>query len=207
MPAATPVPIRQALWHRWEQGATTTELSQAFGLPPRTVRGLIQRGRQRGEEGLAPDYPTRPDPPPPPGHPAFGPAVALRQAHPGWGAGRVRIALQDQEIAPLPSERTLQRWFRRVGLGPAPPGRRPESQHPRATVPHQVWQIDGAEQMPLGDGSRACWLRIADECTGAVLQTAVFPPRALGGRARRGHPRAVAAGLRPLGTAPRPPRR
>jgi transposase len=153
MPAPVPLPIRKALWHRWEQGATTTELSHAFDLPTRTVRNLLQRGRERGATGLAPDYMHLPDPPPAPNHPAFAPAAQLRQEHPDWGAGLIRIYLEDQGIQPLPALRTLQLWFQRAGLTPAPPGRRPTISGARATAPHEIWEIDAAEEILLGDGT------------------------------------------------------
>jgi transposase len=172
MPAPVPLPIRQAMWRRWVQGATTTELSQAFDVPPRTVRNLLRRWQQRGEQGLAPDY-RRPDPPPP--RPGFDLAVQLRRDHPRWGAGLIRIYLLLHGIQPLPAERTLLRWFHRAGLAPAPPGRRPASSKPRAMAPHEIWEVDAAEEIPLGDGTRASWLRIADEFSGAVLHTETFP--------------------------------
>jgi hypothetical protein len=206
MPAPVPLPIRRAIWRRHRRGATAAELSRDFRLPPRTVRGLLARGRARGEAGLAPDPTRRPSPPPPP-HPAREPALALRREHPGWGAALIRIALEDHGVRPLPGVRTLQRWFRAAGLGPAPPGRRPESSLTRAREPHETWQVDAAEEIRTGDGRRASWLRVADEFTGAVLWTAVFPPGALERRAGGGGPRAAAAGLRPLGAAAGGPRR
>jgi hypothetical protein len=202
MPAPVPLPIRQAMWRRWEQGATTAELSDAFDLPARTVRNLLRRWRQRGATGLAPDYGHLPDPPPAPDHPAFEPAARLRREHPAWGAGLIRIYLEDQRVQPLPAVRTLQQWFRRAGLTPAPPGRRPASSGPRATAPHDIWEVDAAEEILLGDGTKASWLRGVDEFTGAVLHTAIFPPRALERRARGVHPGPVARRLRPLGPAP-----
>jgi hypothetical protein len=36
--------------------------------------------------------------------------------------------------------------------------------------------MDASEQVRLGNGQRVSWLRLADEHTGAVLGTAVFPP-------------------------------
>jgi hypothetical protein len=202
MPAPVPLPIRHAMWHRWQQGATAPELSQAFDVAPRTARGLLQRWRARGEGGLAPD-PTRPrDRPPPPRHPAFEPALGLRRDHPAWGAGLIRVYLQERGTQPLPSERTLQRWFQRAGLAPAPPGRRPAPSGRRARAPHEVWQVDAAEEIPLGTGARVCWLRIVDEASGAVLHTAVFPPRALERGARHRHPGPVAGGVPPLGAPP-----
>jgi transposase InsO family protein len=75
----------------------------------------------------------------------------------------------------LPSARTLQRWLRAAGLAPAPRGRRPRPAPGRAGRPHAVWQVDAAERVALADGRRVCWLRVADEATGAVLWTEVFP--------------------------------
>ena len=162
MPAPVPFPIRQALWVRHQQGASTAGLAAAFDLAPRTVRGLLQRGRRRELEGLAPNRPG-PDAARKPEHPARSPALHLRQQHPGWGAGLIRVMLQQQGIEPLPAERTLQRWFARAGLGPAPPGRRPEAASRRATRPHDTWQVDAAEEIRLADDTRVSWLRIADE--------------------------------------------
>jgi transposase len=207
MPAPVPLPIRQAMWRRHRRGATAAELSRDFALPPRTVRGLLARWRERGEAGLAPDPTRHPGSPPPPDHPARGPALRLRREHPGWGAALIRIELEDHGIRPLPGVRTLQRWFRSAGLAPAPPGRRPEASTPRASAPHEIWEVDAAEETRTGDGHRASWLRIADEFTGAVLHTAIFPPRALEFRTGGGHAAADAAGLRPLGPAAPHPRR
>lgn len=196
MPAPVPLPIRQALCRRWALGATTTELARAFDLPARTVRHLLRRWQQRGPQALAPD-PSRAGPRPP--HPAFESAIGLRRDHPQWGAGLIRVYLAERGVQPLPGERTLLRWFHQAGLAPAPPGRLPVVSGLRAAAPHEIWEVDAAEEIPLGDGQKASWLRIVDEYSGAVLQTTVFPPRALEFRARDGHPRAVAAGLPALG--------
>jgi hypothetical protein len=44
--------------------------------------------------------------------------------------------------------------------------------------------MDAADQVALQNGRQVSWLRIADECSGAVLQTTVFPPGALARGAR-----------------------
>ena len=116
MPAPVPVPVRLAMRRRWEQGATTTELVVAFGSPARTVRDLVRRWRDAPEAGVAPAYGR--SAPATPRHPAYGPAVLLRTEHPGWGAGLIRVYLERNGVEPLPAERTLNRWFRRAGLGP-----------------------------------------------------------------------------------------
>src|SRR5262249_29888681 len=152
---------------------------------------LLRRGRERTGAGLAPDYRRLPDPPPPPGHPAFAPAALPRRAPPGWGAGLIRVYLEDQGGRPLPAARTLQPWFRRAGLRPAPPGRRPEAPEGRAAAPHEVWEVDAAEEVALADGSKVSWVRVTDEFTGAVLHTAVFPPGAVERGPRGVHPGAA----------------
>jgi hypothetical protein len=99
--------------------------------------------------------------------------------HPTWGAELLRVVLaQEQPAAILPATRTHRRHLRRAGLQPAPAGRPPTSrrQHvPRADVPHQGWQTDASEELRLQSGRRVCWLRVVDECSGAFLQTVVFP--------------------------------
>src|SRR5262249_11098858 len=58
-----------------------------------------------------------------------------------------------------------------------------------------------AELVKLRTRQLVSWLRIVDECSGAVLWTAVFPPRPLEPGPAAGDPGATAAGLRPLGPA------
>jgi hypothetical protein len=76
----------------------------------------------------------------------------------------------------LPSARTIRRHLHQAGLQPAPAGRPPTPPRlPRAEQPHQGWQIDACEYLRLHSGQRVCWLRVVDECSGAFLQTVVFP--------------------------------
>jgi transposase len=180
MPQPVPFPVRQVIWQRSQAGEGSASLAAAFALSPRTVRHLLKRFRDRGEAGLATDY----RPPPTPAHAKSEPirhaVLAKRRDHPGWGAGVIRVALaEERPEVDWPHIRTMQRWLRQAGLGPAPAGRRPGQPRGRATRPHQTWQIDACEQIDLKGGEKASWLRVVDEATGAVLGTAVFPPRGL----------------------------
>src|SRR5438128_3580345 len=56
MPAPTPLPLRQAVARRHQRGQTARAIAQALGLPPRTVRLLLQRRRQHGDTALRPAY-------------------------------------------------------------------------------------------------------------------------------------------------------
>jgi len=202
MPHPIPVPVRQVIIQRAEQGQSAGFIARSLGLVSRTVRQLLQRLRKQGESALTTSYSGRPHPPQ--SRTLIEEAIQLRRVHPTWGAGLVRVLLRrDYPAAPIPAERTLQRWFRRAGLIPAPSGRRSEpSSYHRAPQPHEVWQMDAADQVALRNGKQVCWLRIADECSGAVLETAVFPPSVLEHGGGRSSASRVTPGVSPLGTAP-----
>jgi transposase len=202
MPAPIPIPVRQVILQRWCKGESVASLAEELRLAVRTVRHLVRRFAERGQNALEPDYarcatkklPTHTEP--------FRKAIEMRQQHPRWGGGLIRVFLQEKGARDCPSERTLQRWFRRCTLASAPPGRRPAGKTQRAQQPHDVWQMDAVDQLRLASGQQVSWLRLVDECSGAVLQTTIFPPSLLGlGRAHAGAGD-VAPGFFAVGTAP-----
>jgi len=202
MPKPVPIPVRRKLLHRAQQGESTASLAAAFALAPRTVRHLTRRFRDRGPDGIAPDYHTPQKLPHAYPDPVRRAALALRREHPTWGAALIWVALREQRpdlARPHPS--TLRRWLRDAGLGPAPPSRRPHTPSKRATAPHQTWQVDASERIALADGTQVCWLRVVDEATGAVLRTVIFPPSLLESGRSPGHPAGPARAVRTLGPA------
>jgi hypothetical protein len=202
MPRPLPVPVRQAIWRRYQDGQDGPSIAEVLGLAPRTVRQLLRRFRRDGLAALIPSYDRCGSATPKPAESLVQAALGLRREHPTWGAGLVRVMLRRQlPTDPLPAVRTLQRWFLRAGLAPAPAGRRPVADSRRAERPHQVWQMDAAELVKLRTGQHVCWLRVADECSGAALWTAVFPPGPVDPSPADGGPSATPPGLRPLGTA------
>ena len=98
------------------------------------------------------------------------------RSHPTWGATYLRIRLNelDPNVA-WPSPRTLQRWCAGLARPAAPPGRKPTRRGPRVTRPHESWQIDASDQLPLANGQRVSWFRVTDEASGAFLHTKVSP--------------------------------
>lgn len=177
MARAVSVPVRQVLLRRWRRGQSVAEIAEALALPRRTVRRLIRRWRDaRPTDTLAPAYARCGRHRPWPNPAVFHAALDLRRQHPPWGAQLIRVVLQERwPQEPLPSARTLQRWFARAGLGSAPRGRQPPTPAQRARQPHAVWQMDAVERIHLRPGRpEASWLRIADEFTGAILYTKVF---------------------------------
>src|SRR5205814_3520080 len=71
----------------------------------------------------------------------------------------------------------------------------------KATQPHEIWQVDASERIPLANRQQVCWLRVVDEASGAVLGTAVFPPSLREPGASPGHPSPAAGAVQAVGLA------
>ncbi len=207
MPSPIPMPVRQTILKRWQKGESVASLAEELQISVRTVRHLVRRFAQRGQNGLEPDYDRCKTKKIPTDSDEFQKATEMRKQHPMWGGGLIRVVLQEQGEDACPSARTLQRWFRRSTLSPAPPGRRPDSDDRRAHHPHDVWQMDAVDQLRLASGQQVSWLRLVDECSGVVLQTTIFPPAFLEPGPTSSRPGYAAPGFFAVGTAQTFPRR
>ncbi len=175
MPCLSPSASRFFL--RWQADADARAVALEFSVSPRTIQRLFARFESRGKDGVAPDYPCCGQ------HQPGRTAAALveqlcqtRRDHPRWGSEMIRTELKGRHDT-LPCARTIRRHLSSAGLGPAPAGR-PSWSSPRlarAERPHKRWQFDASEELLLKNEQRACWLRVVDECSGAFLQTVVFP--------------------------------
>jgi len=201
MPRAIPVPVRHMLVTQIAAGHPIAAVAEAAGLSFWTVRTFWRRYRDGGAEALTPDYANCGRRGVQGSQLIARAACTLRRRHPGWGADLIRALLVDRyPDEPMPHVRTLRRWFAARGLTrPTPPPRPPAP--PRAREPHQTWQVDAKEQVPLADGTRASWLSATDEATGAALPPVVFPPRLLESGGADGGAGGAAAGLRRVGAA------
>lgn len=175
MPSAIAVPIRQQMVELREQGKSYREIAQALGQSRHSVRQICRRWRSGGSEALVPNYERC-------GHPGvkferlvWRSAIYLKRRHRQWGGGIIRVILQQRwSERPIPSERTLQRWFRAAGVGSAPvQPTRPRRE--RAVRAHECWQVDAVSHQRLGDDSQASWLSATDEASGALLGCSAFP--------------------------------
>lgn len=189
MPAALAVPLRRALFRRWQQGQSPAAIAAALNLDPRTVRRLCRRFAAHGLDGVPPDYRNCGRAQAAAPADLVQAAADLRRQHPRWGAELIRLTLRHEHPGrDVPSGRTIRRWLASQGLCPAPSGRprgvRPSYQRARQT--HAIWQVDATEHVRLRDGQEVSWLRVVEERSGAVLDTAIFPPGGMGrGHARR----------------------
>jgi hypothetical protein len=90
MPRSLPVPVRQAIWRRFQDGQAGPTIAAALGLAPRTVRKLLRRFRCGGQAAVQPSYDrwgaTTPKLP----EPIVQAALGLRREHPTWGSGPSR---------------------------------------------------------------------------------------------------------------------
>jgi transposase len=136
---------RQEILRRTEAGESAPVIAARLGRSVRTVTRWRSAFRRQGAAGLA--YHSR-RPQTAPAH-TTPPAIvarirAIRTQHPGWGARLIRRQLLLDGVSPLPSERTVHRWLRRLGLPPVrPPTPKPLGfPQPPAGRDDTIWEVD-----------------------------------------------------------------
>jgi hypothetical protein len=179
MPQALPLPLREQIVERHQQGEPLKGISQTSQIPYHTVLVCWRRYCLDSQEGLANHYdrcgPQGPKYP----QDLINQALDLKRVHARWGGGLVRVQLAETfPDQPLPAVRTLQTWFRKAHLQPVR-AEQPPVQKDRGRRPHDVWQIDAKERMHLGDQSGTSVLTVTDEASGALLGVVPFPPVSL----------------------------
>ena len=107
-------------------------------------------------------------------------AVAIKRAHPHWGPANVRLELQHQSQAQpvkLPSLSRLAALFKAVCPEAVQPRLRqqyPEQVPPHVVRPHQRWQLDAKEAIPLGEGELATVLEVRDPVAALMIASRAF---------------------------------
>ena len=176
MPVALTNAMRQRIILEKEKGKSLISISQKHQLSYSTVCRIYQRYQREGEAGLQPRYancgqrsPTT--------HQALiqRAALWLKRLHRGWGAGFILLQVEKRYGGKLPCERTLQRWFKHQGLD-ALKTTLPTPDRQGAQRAHDIWQIDAKEKIQLSNGERLCYLSVADQRSGGLLNAFVFPP-------------------------------
>jgi hypothetical protein len=113
MGQATPLAIRQSIIELRQSGKKHYEISQDLQIPLSTVNSIWGQYQHFGEAGLVNNYANcgiktkRSD------ALMYRATLWLKRHHTTWGAGRIRVELltrYDKSI--VPSERTMQRWFK-----------------------------------------------------------------------------------------------
>ncbi len=178
MPAALPMPIRKEIVERRHRGESFRQIAREMELSYDSVRAIWRHWEAQGS--LTPNYDACRRPGPRKPQAVVERAVQMKREHSRWGAGLIRLLLRDEfEAHEVPSERSLQRWFRQAGVGRTPSVQHRAPYVKRGQEVHEVWAVDAKEQICLADGRRVSWLTVSDEASGAVLHAAGFPPGAL----------------------------
>lgn len=158
---------------RKEAGATLAEIAGELHCSPQTVRkywrrqrrGQVPRPRGRPPRGILSTYPTD----------MVDQAVSLKQSHPHWGPANVKLELKrqpDLAQARLPSDARLAALFRTRCPAAVQPHRRQiysAQPPPKAHGPHQRWQVDGQEKIPVGTQDVATVLNVRDPAAALMI--------------------------------------
>ena len=139
-----------------QEGANVRELCRRYGISPPTAYKWLGRAAA-GETELV-DRSRRPQTSPrrtPPEQEA--PVVALRDAHPAWGARKLHHRLRRLGHPDVPAPATIQAILARHGrLDPV------RARHPHAwqrferPAPNALWQMDFKGHVPLAAGTGRC---------------------------------------------------
>jgi transposase InsO family protein len=143
-----------------QQGVNRRELCRRFGIHPDT--GYKWLGRATAGEELS-DRSRRPHSTPSRTEAAIEERiVAVRDAHPAWGARKIARWL-DREGMPCPASSTVHAVLRRHGRIVAPPGGAAATQRFERPEPNQLWQMDFKGHAPLAGGGRLHPLTVVDD--------------------------------------------
>jgi transposase InsO family protein len=136
-------------------GASVTAVARRFTVSRQTVHAWLNRyAADGGLAGLG-DRSSRPH-----GCPHQMAAVVearildIRQAHPIWGADRIRYQLEKDGVSPVPGRSSIYRALLRHGLVQAEQRRRRRADYRRweRGRPMELWQMDVVGGFHLSDG-------------------------------------------------------
>lgn len=136
-----------------QPGANVRQLCRRFGISPTVGYKWLERYQSEGLEGLA-DRSRRPRSSPARTQSSIEQrVVALRQAHPAWGARKLRRRLQDLGHADLPATSTITGILHRHQLITPEQSRAAQPfQRFERPAPNQLWQVDFKGHFPLSQG-------------------------------------------------------
>jgi transposase InsO family protein len=144
------------------EGANRRELCRRFGISPDV--GYKWLGRWQGGDERLMERSRRPHTSPGRSSPELEAAVlAVRSAHPAWGARKIRSALARAGIK-VPAASTMHEILRRRGridaLGPAADRARERFER---EAPNELWQMDFKGWVTLTGGERCHPLTVIDD--------------------------------------------
>ena len=143
------------------EGANRRELCRRFGIHPDTGYKWLRR-LAAGETELA-DHSRRPHHSPNRTDAALeARLLALRDAHPAWGARKLAACLRRENIAP-PAASTVHAMLRRNDRVIETAGQGVPLTRFEKAAPNQLWQMDFKGWVKLSDGTRCHPLTVVDD--------------------------------------------
>ena len=143
-----------------QEGANRRELCRRFGIRPDT--GYKWMSRWKVDQDLA-DQSRRPRSSPRQTADAIeGRVLAVRDAHPAWGARKIVRCLEREGLSP-PAVSTVHQILCRAGRIEAPPGGAVASQRFEMPAPNLLWQIDFKGWVRLGNDAQCHPLTVVDD--------------------------------------------
>lgn len=176
MPIPIAVAIRQQIVERREGGENLGTIARTLEMSYESVRNVWRVYRSQGR--IKPNYGNCGPKTAKACKKVYRAALYLKYMHPTWGAPLIKQVIEEKWQGQIvPSERSLQRWFKRAGINRPPQKPLGEARKGRGLAAHNVWEMDSREEIQLGSGERVVWLVTSDEASGAILKGRVFPPR------------------------------
>lgn len=144
--------------------ANLQQLCQQFGISRKTGYKWLARYRQGGPAALA-EQSRRPHHSPHQTAAAIEAAIlTVRQAHPAWGARKIRAWLAGRGGGALPCAATITQILRRAAqLDPAEAARHRPCQSFVMGAPNQLWQMDFKGPLTTRSGGRCHPLVVLDD--------------------------------------------
>jgi transposase InsO family protein len=139
-----------------QEGANVRALCRRYGISPPTAYKWLGRAAA-GDTALA-DRSRRPQRSPARSTAAQEARVlALRDAHPTWGARKLHHRLQALGHTALPAPSTIHAILRRHDrIDPAHPATQGAWHRFERSAPNELWQMDFKGHLPLGTSSARC---------------------------------------------------
>ncbi len=145
-----------------QDGANHAHLCHRFGISRTTGYKWRARYRDGGDEALH-DRSRRPTTSPTRTPPSVeADVLALRDAHPAWGARKIHTVLARSRGIESPAPSTITGILRRHGRLSADAPRRDFVRF-EAEAPNELWQMDFKGDFLLGDGARCYPLTLTDD--------------------------------------------
>ena len=143
-----------------QEGANRRELCRRFGIHPSTGYKWLGRWQAGGDPA---ELSRRPHTSPQRSSPALEAQIlAVRDAHPAWGARKIAACLERAGAAP-PAPSTIHEILRRCGRIKPAVGNASADQRFEMPAPNMLWQMDFKGWVRLGNDVRCHPLTVVDD--------------------------------------------